>query len=201
MVRLGLRFYFKSRKKRFELVGEAADGSEVIDICKENKPDVILMDFYLPDKSGLEVTRDIYLVWPSIKVIIMTGFDDVVPPEEVLKAGAVGLVAKTISSKNLDQAIQDAFEGRIVMDRQASQAFLKKINTPSSEPDPKQEFTEREIQTLELIAEGLSNPEIAQRMNLALATVATYVRRVLVKLEALSRAAAIANAFRKKIVG
>ncbi len=200
MVRIGLRTYIRSRRNRFELVGEAANGNEAVALCADVHPDLLLMDLLMPKKGGLEASWEIHRLWPEIKIVVMTAFNDEVTLEDVLRAGAVGVVTKNIVTKDLDWAIEDAWAGKIVADRYISKSVLEGIQKPPPTPVPVFDLSPREREILEVMCEGVSNQEIATRLSISTSTVASHVSSILSKMNAPSRTAAIVMAIRKKIV-
>lgn len=194
MVRIGLKTYFKSRKDRFVLIGEAVNGTEAVAFCEQSQPDVLLMDLLMPKKNGLTATTEIHVRWPEIKIIVMTGFSEVVSTEELLRAGAVGVISKSIAASEMDEAIQAAYAGRLVLDEVNSQNLLDSLSSSQKV------LSEREYEVLEILCDGLTNQQMAEKLHISETTVKTHVSSVLRKLKAANRTAAIATAVRQRLL-
>jgi NarL family two-component system response regulator LiaR len=196
MVRSGLAA-FLSAFDDLELVGEAEDGQEAVRLCEEHTPDVVLMDLVMPGMDGAAATRAIGARHPQIKVIALTSFEEEKLVQEVVAAGAIGYLLKNVSPEKLADAIRDAHAGRPTLAPEAAQALIHAATRP---PAPAYDLTSREQDVLELMVEGLSNPEIAGRLVIGRATVKFHVSNILSKLGVSSRTEAVALALQEKLI-
>ncbi len=183
------------------VAAEAADGEQALEAYARVLPDVVLMDIRMPGMDGVEATRRILARWPHAKIIILTTFDDDEYVFEGLRAGAVGYLLKAVSGEELARAIRTVAAGGALIDpsvtRKVVEAFTRmKPPTPSPSPSAAlvEPLTEREMEVLRLLAEGLSNREIATRLYLAEGTVKNYVSSILGKLGARDRTQAALRA-------
>ena len=182
-----------------DVVGEAGDGQAAITAYAECAPDVVLMDVRMPIMDGVEATRRIRQTWPEARVIILTTFDDDEYVFEGLRAGAQGYLLKAVSSGELADAIRTVAAGGALIDPSVTRkvvaefARLRAPTRPSASglPEP---LSDRELDVLRLVAEGLSNREIAERLYLAEGTVKNYVSNILGKIGARDRTQAALRA-------
>lgn len=196
MVRKGLLAYLKNMSD-IDVIGEARDGREAIDLCEQLQPGVVLMDLVMPELGGVAATRMIHQRWPEIQVIALTSFQEKELVQEALQAGAIGYLLKNLSGEELANAIRSAHAGRPTLAPEAVQAL---IQTQSEEAAPGKDLTRRELEVLSLLVKGLSNPEISDRLCLSRATVKVHVSSILSKLGVSNRAEAISMAIHYKIV-
>jgi NarL family two-component system response regulator LiaR len=196
VVRSGLATFLKAYDD-LELVGEARNGREALDLCHIKQPDVILMDLMMPVMDGIAATRAILEKYPEIKIIAMTSFEEETLVQGVLAAGAMGYLLKNVTADDLAQAIRDAVSGRATLSPEAATALIH-ATRPTTQPSF--DLTEREMQVLKLVVQGQSNQQIADALVITLATVKAHVSSILSKLQVSSRAEAIAYAIKHKIV-
>ncbi len=181
-----------------EVVGLAGDGVEALELLGARGADVVLMDLRMPRMDGIEATRAVRERHPGVPVVVLTTFADDESILSALSAGAAGYLTKDASREDIRRAIDAAMAGQAVLDPVAQAALLKAAQhapppRPSTLPDG---LTEREAEVLTLIAAGLSNTEIAERLFVAEATVKTHVNRIFAKTASRDRAQAAAYAHR-----
>jgi NarL family two-component system response regulator LiaR len=196
VVRKGLRTYLQNRPD-MGVVGEARDGREALTLCEQLEPDVILMDLLMPELGGVAATRLIHQRWPGVRIIALTSFNDRELVRDALEAGAIGYLLKNVAGDELAEAIRAAHAGRPTLAPEAIQALV----APEGQATKiGQDLTRRELDVLALLAKGLSNPDIADRLCLSRATVKVHVSSILSKLGVSSRAEAIAAAHQHRLV-
>ena len=196
MVRRGLAAYLED-ESGLELVAEAADGREAVQICDQVRPDVVLMDLVMPELSGIEATRIIRDRWPQVQVIALTSFQEKDLVQDALGAGAISYLLKNVSGQDLVEAIRAAHAGRSTLAPEAVQALIRPT---TQKPDPGYDLTPRERDVLALLVEGLTNAEIAGRLGVSRSTVKVHVSNILSKLGVSSRGEAIGVAIRHKLI-
>ena len=196
MVRAGLATFLEV-SDNLELVGEANNGDEALTLCEEQRPDVVLMDLVMPEMSGVETTRLIRARWPQTQVIVLTSFQEGNLVQDALQAGAISYLLKNVAMEDLTKAIQDAHTGRATLAQEAVQALVETKDQP---PPPGQDLTPREFEVLELMVDGLNNPEISERLCISIGTTRTHVSNIFSKLNVTNRAEAITMALRSKLI-
>lgn len=180
-----------------EFVAEAADGEEALRKCGEVQPDVVLMDLVMPGMDGAAAARAIRERFPETQVVALTSFKDEEFVKSVLEAGAIGYLLKSVSAEELAVAIRSAHAGRPTLAPEATYAL---IQSAQNSPILGHDLTERELEVLSLMVEGLNNPEIAQRLVLSRSTIKFHVSNILSKLGVTSRVEAVALAVQHGLV-
>lgn len=198
MVRLGLSSYF-SIQDDMEVIGEAEDGQEGVNQALSLRPDVILMDLVMDGMDGIEATKEILAQWPEAKIIIVTSFIDDEKVFPAIEAGASGYMLKTSSASEIADAIRSAYEGDTVFEEEVTQKIIERDHMPQ-EYLLHDDLTNRETEILQLIAQGLSNQEIADECFITLKTVKTHVSNILSKLDVSDRTQATIYAFKHNLV-
>jgi len=184
-----------------EVVGTAADGEEVLALAAELKPDVILMDLRMPRMDGVEATRRLRERDPAVKVVVLTTYADDRSVLDALRAGALGYLTKDAGAAEIQQALHRVAGGQAALDPAVQLHLVEAIadgtpSSPAAAPLP-DGLTPREAEVLTLIAAGLSNAEIAERLVVSEATVKSHVNHMLAKIGARDRAQAVAYAYRR----
>jgi len=196
MVRAGLRNFLLAFND-LDLVGEAASGEEALALCREVKPDVVLMDMVMPGMDGAEATQAIRHHHPDTHVIALTSFQQGDLVERAMKAGAISYLLKDVSATELAEAIRAAQAGQARLAAEAAQALVEAAHHGL---DIGQDLTPREREVLTLMVEGLTNAKIAQRLVVSQSTVKFHVSSVLSKLGADNRSQAVALAVQHHLV-
>lgn len=179
-----------------ELVGEAENGLQAIQIATELVPDVILMDMVMPGMDGATATRAIRQKFPQVQVIVLTSFKEGELIKNALDAGAIGYLLKDVSADDLARAIRAAHSGRATLSSEAAQVL---IETANQTPAPGFDLTEREREVLRLMIEGLNNTQIAGKLTVSPSTIKSHVSNILSKLGVASRTEAVTLALRNRI--
>jgi DNA-binding NarL/FixJ family response regulator len=188
IVRMGLKTIINDQPQ-MEVVGEASNAAEAVREVERLRPDVVLMDIRLPGESGIEATARISKQFPQSKVIMLTSFADDSMIFRAISAGAVGYVLKQVEDEDLLRAITVAAHGESVLDPSVTSkliAHVRKTEHKSNE-DAFRDLSERELDVLNLVAKGKTNPEIAASLNLSDRTVGNYVSTILQKLHLTNR--------------
>ncbi len=180
-----------------ELVGEAGGGEEAVRLCEQVRPDVILMDLVMPGMDGAAATRAIRERCPQVQVIALTSFKEDELVQGALQAGAISYLLKNVSADELADAIRAAHAGRPTLAPEAAQALVQAASHP---PPPGHDLTPREREVLALMVEGLSNPQIAERLVVSRSTVKFHVSSILSKLGVDGRTEAVALAVQNHLV-
>lgn len=180
-----------------ELVGEATNGRDAVTAVADLKPDVVLMDLVMPEMDGIEAIRRITAAQPEAKILVLTSFatDDKVFP--AIKAGALGYLIKDTGPDELVAAIRKVYAGEATLHPSIAQKLLQELAQSGERPSAPDPLTPREVEVLKLVAQGLSNQEIAAALVVSVATVYTHVSRILDKLHLASRTQAALYALRE----
>jgi NarL family two-component system response regulator LiaR len=196
ILRSGIRFSLAAFDD-LELVGEAHSGEEALRLCEKLQPDVVLMDMLMPEMNGVDTTQAIRCQHPQVQVLVLTSFHDQDLVRRAMRAGAIGYLVKGVSADELADAIRAARAGRPTLSTEAVQALVQATDTT---PKLGADLSDREREVLALLAEGLSNAEIAQRLTISVSTVKYHVHGILSKLGAASRAEAVALALQHNLI-
>jgi two-component system, NarL family, response regulator NreC len=202
LVRQGIASFLKM-SDAYEVVGEAADGVEAIQAVKKNKPDIVLMDISMPKLGGLEATVEIKKINPDIKILVLTQYEDTVYIRRFFKAGVSGYLLKKAVGVELLTALETVLAGRkYVHPSIASCVVDGYIGVQKGEPaeDTYDSLTDREKQVLKLIAEGYTQKEAADILNISAKTVVTHQTNISEKLNIHTRAGLIKFAIQKGII-
>lgn len=188
-----------------EVVGLAGDGAEALELVASAAPDVVLMDLRMPKMDGVEATRAVREQHPGVAVVVLTTYADDDSIVAALSAGAAGYLTKDAARDDIRRAVEAAAAGQAVLDPSVQAALLKAarqgVARPAMPATPPDGLTDREVEVLVLIASGLSNHEIAERLFVAETTVKTHVNRIFAKTGSRDRAQAAVYAHRHGLGG
>jgi DNA-binding NarL/FixJ family response regulator len=193
VVRAGLRALL-SAVDGYELIGEAATGTEAVRAAVTLRPDVLVMDIQMPGMSGIDATREIGRVAPAVAVLMLTMFEDDESVFAAMRAGALGYVLKGASPTDMIRAIAAVAAGEAIFGTGVARRALTYLTAPRPDTTAFPELTPREREVLGLIATGLRNAAIAARLGLAPNTVSNHISNIFGKLQVASRAEAIVRA-------
>ncbi len=191
-----------------EIVATAADGIEAVERARAQRPDIVLMDLRMPRLEGADATRQILAAYPETRVLVLTTYADDQFLFPALQAGARGYLTKDATAEEIEHAIRALTAGQTHLDPAVQQRLVTAVldqtpppggSRPSSAPNPPDELTPREIEVLKLIALGLSNSEIADKLVLSTATVKTHINRIFYKTGARDRAQAVRYAYKHEL--
>ena len=192
VVRQGLRSMLEAQED-LEVVAEAGTAGEAVLRARSYKPDVVVLDVRLPDRSGVLACRDIRAEHPDMAVLMLTSFSDDQALFDSIMAGAAGYVLKQIRGSELVDGVRRVGSGESLLDPAVTARVLERVRNPKGDEDPRlARLTPTEARILEMIAEGRTNREIGERIHLAEKTVKNYVSTILTKLQVSRRAEAAA---------
>jgi NarL family two-component system response regulator LiaR len=207
VVRKGLRFYLNARPE-IEILGEAGDAQTAVNAVAEHVPDVVLMDLVLPlqpgtessDQGGVQATRRIRQVSPHTQVVVLTSFAQDELIFAAIKAGALSYLLKDADAETVLEAIQAASRGEATLHPRIARRLMAEVTAPTQHRDPAAELTAREMEVLKLIAQGMSNAEIAAELVITGRTVKAHVSNLLNKLHLSDRTQAAVYAWREGLM-
>jgi DNA-binding NarL/FixJ family response regulator len=212
LIRYGLMGIL-AREEDMEVVGEASTGSEALRLCRSLRPEIVLMDVEMPEMDGLSATRQLKEDLPTISVLILTAHDNPDYMLEAVQAGAAGFLLKESALQHVASAVRRLTNGEPLLDQELAVRLLKRLSPQrggvgnrEAEVDEKlrtkmlEALTDRELEILDLLSNGMSNQQIAQQLFLSLSTVKTHVHRIILKLEVSDRTQAAVRAIRLGLV-
>ena len=204
LFRRGLNMVLES-EEGIDVVAEAEDGEDAVAKAEELAPDVVLMDVRMPRLGGIEAARAVRDSLPSAKILMLTVSDEEEDLYEAIKAGANGYLLKEISIEEVADAIRAVVQGQSLISPSMASKLLTEFNTLVRRAEEKQQFpaprlTDRELEVLKLVAQGMSNREIADDLYISENTVKNHVRNILEKLHLHSRMEAVVYAVREKLL-
>lgn len=201
VVRQGVRFFLETQPD-FAVVAEADSGLAAIDLAAEHIPDVVLMDLIMPEMGGVEATRRIKDVSPRTQIIVLTSYHDDEHIFPALQAGAISYLLKDVKMDELAAAVRRAVKGEATLHPRVAARIIQELHGGQTrELNPFTVLTNREMEVLKLIANGLSNSEIAQQLVISEYTVKGHVSNILSKLHLADRTQAAVYAWQKGVVG
>lgn len=180
-----------------EVVGEAVDGIEAVEIARKTRPDVVLLDLAMPKQDGLTTIPILKDISPDIKILVLTSFSESDRAYQAIKSGALGFLLKDSTRVQLLEAIRDVAAGKASIQPDTAMKVIQEIENPPHKSYTADPLTPRELETLRLIARGLSNQEIADALFVHERTVAKYVSTILEKLQLANRTQAALYAIRE----
>lgn len=185
-----------------EVVGEASDGTGVLQLVEDNLPDVVLIDVIMPNKDGIAATKEVKDAFPNVGVVVLSGHDDQQYVFDALKAGASGYLLKTAELEEVVTTVRSVAAGEGKLDPQLALRVLTEFQNyqKNEAADVYQPLTPREREILQLMSEGLPNKTIAARLSISERTVTTHVANIYSKLHVNNRVSAIQEAMRRRIL-
>jgi two-component system NarL family response regulator len=204
LFRRGLQMVLK-QESDLDVVGEAGDGMEAVEKAQELMPDVVLMDVRMPGQSGIKATEQIRELLPHVKILMLTISDEEADLYDAIKAGASGYLLKEISIDDVAEAVRSVWNGQSRISPSMASKLLTEFAAMSKRADERQQLpaprlTEREMDVLKLVAQGLNNRDIARDLFISENTVKNHIRNILEKLHLHSRMEAVVYAVREKLL-
>ena len=196
VLRSGLK-YTLDVVDHIEIIGEASNGVEAVELFRELHPDVVLMDLLMPEMDGVEATQLITTEDPEAVILILSSSKEEDMIQSALEAGAVGYLTKNVSPSEITKAIENAVAGITTLSPEATRAL---IHTTTKSEKPEYSLSNREYEVLEKLVAGMTNPEIADVLFISKATVKRHVSNIFYKLDVSSRTEAVALAIRQNLI-
>lgn len=200
VVRQGVRAFFEGQAQ-FDVIGEAENGETAAKLAESLIPDVMLMDLIMPDMDGVETTRRVKVVSPRTQVVVLTSYHEDEHIFPALQAGALSYILKDVRMEELAEAVKKAAQGEPSLDPRVAARMIQELSgARQNESNPFADLTKREMEILKLIANGMSNHEIAEELVISEYTVKGHVSNILSKLHLADRTQAAVYAWRKGVV-
>jgi len=214
LVRDGIK-HMLGYEEDMEVVGEASNGREVVELCRRLKPDLVLMDVRMPEMDGLEATRAIKAEQPFVSVLIISLYRNPDYLLEAIEAGAAGYVLKDAPNRQLTNAIHRALDGESPLNQELALQLIRRLASTTSQPvepptapeigdaastSPPHKLTPRELEVLRLLAQGKTNQDVAEDLSISKATAKVHVQHIIAKLEVSDRTQAIVRAFKLGVI-
>jgi two-component system NarL family response regulator len=204
LFRRGLQMVLE-QEPDIEVVGEASDGTEAVEVAAETLPDIVLRDVRRPKRGGIDACTAIHDVAPSTKIIMLTISDEEADLYDAIKAGAMGYLLKEISIEEVASAIRAVYGGQSLISPSMASKLLTEFASMVKKTDERQQvpaprLTDREMEVLKLVAKGLNNRDIAKQLFISENTVKNHIRNILEKLQLHSRMEAVVYAVREKLL-
>ncbi len=196
VVRKGIRDLL-SDEDDIAVVGEARNGHEVVDLATALQPDVVVMDIAMPEMTGVEATRKIRALAPSVRVLVLTAYDDDPYIYSLLDAGATGYILKTAESREIVRAVRATAAGQSALDPAVAPRLIARLTKPATGSDT---LTERELEVLRRAAHGLTNKQIGADLAISDRTVQNHLANIYAKLGVASRTEAVTAALQRSLI-
>jgi DNA-binding NarL/FixJ family response regulator len=200
LFRQGLISLMKTRADLVNVVGEAETGMEAISLAEQLRPDIILMDIYMPERNGIEATREILKKFPEIAIVILTSSESDEHLREAVGLGISGYLLKNLDGEELFDLLAGIEEGQAAMTRTMAARLLKNAANVRAGMPENDSLTGRELEVLRLVARGASNMQIADELVISVNTVKSHLKNILAKLQLENRTQAAAYALKKGLV-
>lgn len=201
LFRQGLIGLMRAHDDLVEVIGEASSGQEAVQLAHQLRPDVILMDIQMPDGDGLQATREIRQSLPEVAVVMLTASELDEHLFEAVRLGAAGYLLKDLDAAELFELLVGVTRNEVAMTRVMASRLLKIMaNSKSHDSGTENALTEREIDVLQLLAQGASNPQIAEELVITVNTVKSHISHILAKLQLENRTQAAAYALQNGMI-
>ncbi len=200
VVRKGLKALLAAKKYEIDVVGDAESGDQAIPIVNQLEPDVILMDLEMPGMSGIETIKEIKKLQPDSRILVLTSFAEDKKVFDALHAGAYGYLLKDTSPDELVETIRSVYSEKLTLPKEFSHVLLDKKVENLEVPASQSGLTQRELDVLKCIAQGMSNKQIAQELTISTATIRTHVSKIMQKLNLENRTQAALFALKTGLV-
>lgn len=201
LFRQGLIGLMRTREDLVQVIGEASTGMEAIQLAEQLQPNVILMDIYMPDMDGLQAAKEIRHRFPEIAIVMLTSSERDGHLYEAVQIGVAGYLLKSLDADELFSLLSGVVKGEIAMTRVMAGRLLKAVATRAADNEKgEQPLTERELFVLRLVANGASNPEIAESLSISINTVKSHLKNILEKLQLQNRTQAATYALKHGLV-
>jgi len=200
ILRKGLKIILQS-EQNFKIIGEASSGRDLMELVKKSKPDVIILDDYLPQESGIDICKELTKTYSDLKIIIMTDYPG--KKETIVRAmmaGAKGFLVKNVELAELKRSIKVIARGDTVLDSQVAARLIDKIKKGPNKESPSYEFTEQHLNIARLVAQGLTNKKIAENLCLSENTVKFHLKRIMRRLQVSNRVNLVAKLIEENII-
>jgi NarL family two-component system response regulator LiaR len=197
VVRFGMKVML-STFPDIRVVGEVGNSAHALALCRQHQPNIVLMDLMMPQINGVEATRLIRSQFPNIQVIVFTSFQEQNLVQQALQAGAISYLLKDASPQEIVEAVRTAAVGKTTLSPDVLNTLIHSITQP--DPVKAYDLSERELEVLLLMVDGLTNPEIANKLVVSVNTIRHHVRSILMKLDVTNRTAAVRLAIDMHIV-
>jgi DNA-binding NarL/FixJ family response regulator len=189
-----------ARLKNIEITGEASNGCEVLNLLAQGDTDIVLMDIEMPGKNGIETTKEALKLYPGLKILALTMFNNDHYIQDMIDAGAKGFLLKNVTKDILDKALNTIAAGNTYYSDELFNFFTKKITAEVSPVKPEIELTKRELEILEMLCEGLTNSDISDKLCISERTVIGHKSNLMAKTNCKSTATLISFSIKNKLV-